>query len=118
MNIKHKISKFISIPALLIMFVGFGFATPGWALDLQSAKSQGLVGEQPNGYLGAVKSPNNEVKKLIADINTKRKDLYQSIAKRNKTSLDVVEKMAGKKAMEKTPSGQYVMQPSGKWQKK
>ena len=90
-----------------------------WAVGLDQAKSQGLVGEQPNGYLGIVPaSVSAEVKALVADINAKRRARYQEIAKRNGTSLEVVEALAGKTAIEKTPAGQYVRTPSGQWVKK
>ncbi len=71
---------------------------------MPDAKSQGLVGETPTGYLEVVKA-NPETDKLI---NAKRKTHYQKIAKKNKTPLSKVEEMAGKKAMKKTPAGQYV----------
>jgi len=87
-----------------------------WAIDLQTAKQQGLVGEQPGGYIGIVKSDGNtEVSGMVRDINAKRKNLYQSIANRNKVDLIVVEKMAGKKAINKTPTGQYYKTAEGKW---
>lgn len=90
-----------------------------WAASLDQAKSQGLVGEQANGYLGmvAANAP-ADVKALVADINQKRKQEYQAIAQRNNTSLDAVEALAGKKAIELTPAGQYVRPPSGQWIKK
>jgi uncharacterized protein YdbL (DUF1318 family) len=104
---------------LLVMLAGLGFSSSSWAIDLQAAKSQGLVGEQPNGYLGSVKGkPGNDVAALIREINAARKQEYQRIAKQNNTQLDVVEKLAGKKAIEKTPAGQFVRLPSGKWVKK
>ena len=88
-----------------------------FALDLGSAKSQGLVGEQANGYLGVVKDAPG-VNALVNDINSRRKAHYQQIAQKNGTSLNVVEALAGKKAIEKTPRGQYVRDPSGNWLKK
>jgi uncharacterized protein YdbL (DUF1318 family) len=104
---------------LLVMLAGLGFSSSSWAIDLQAAKSQGLVGEQPNGYLGSVKGkPGNDVAAMINEINAARKAEYQRIAKRNDTKLDVVEKLAGKKAIEKTPNGQFVRLPSGQWVKK
>jgi len=119
MKIKHKLLRLFSIPMLLIMLAGLGFTTASWAIDLQSAKAQGLVGEQPNGYLGSVKgNAGNDVAALIAQINAARKTEYQRIAKRNNTQLDVIEKLAGKKAIEKTPSGQFVKSASGSWVKK
>ncbi|MBV6269784.1 DUF1318 domain-containing protein, partial [Pseudomonas aeruginosa] len=42
---------------------------------------------------------------------------YQKVANSSGASLADVEAMAGKKAMEKTPAGQYV-QVGGKWVKK
>jgi uncharacterized protein YdbL (DUF1318 family) len=88
-------------------------------MDLQQAKEKGLVGEQPNGYLGLVNSnAAADVKAMMNKINSLRKQEYQSIAQRNKTELRVVEKLAGKKAIEKTPAGQYVRLPSGQWRKK
>jgi uncharacterized protein len=87
------------------------------AMDLQSAKDQGLVGETPSGYLEAVKAPDTEVKQLIESINSKRKQHYQKIASSNNTSLATVEKLAGEKAMEKSKAGHYI-KPGGQWQQK
>lgn len=86
------------------------------ALDLQQAKAQSLVGETPSGYLAAVK-PGAEVNALIQDINSRRKAEYQRIAQTNNTPLETVEKLAGKKAIDRTPAGQFV-QIGGNWIKK
>ena len=41
-----------------------------FAADLKTAKDQGWVGEQNNGYLGLVKSDvAADVKSLVADVN-------------------------------------------------
>ena len=90
---------------------------PVYALDLQTAKQQGLVGETPSGYLEAVKSPSAETRALIDDINAKRKQKYKDIAARNKTSLQAVEQLAGKKAIEKSAPGSYV-KVGGSWKQK
>lgn len=92
-------------------------AQPAYAIDLQSAKDQGLVGETPSGYLEAVKSPSADTAKLIMSINEKRKQKYQEIAVRNKATLQDVEILAGKKAIEKSEPGSYIKQ-NGSWQKK
>lgn len=119
MKIQRKLLHFFSVPMLLIMLASLGFTTSSWAIDLQAAKSQGLVGEQPNGYLDSVKgTPSKDVAALIEEINTARKTEYTKIAKRNNTQLGVIERLAGKKAIEKTPSGQYVRSASGSWMKK
>jgi hypothetical protein len=87
------------------------------ALDLDSAKSQGLVGEQPNGFLGVVKATQDAVA-LAGDINAKRRAAYEAIAKKNGTTLDQVAVLAGQKAIEKTAPGSYVKTPDGQWVKK
>lgn len=104
---------------LIVVGTIISWSVPSWSLTLDEAKSQGMVGEQTDGYLGVVnaRAP-NEVKALIADINQKRKTEYQGIAQRNKTGLQAVEALAAKTAIERTPPGQYVRLPSGEWVKK
>ncbi len=100
----------------LILFSLLLICQPAIALDLQSAKAQGLVGETASGYLAPVKAT-DEAKKLVGDINTKRKQHYQKIAKSNNTPLSTVEQLAGKKAIAKTPAGQFI-HVNNSWQKK
>ena len=111
--------RLFAVPALIVILAGLGWSAPGWAISLQDAKAQGLVGEQPNGYLGLVKAnAGADVKALMNNINAQRKKEYQAIARRNNTELNVVEALAGKKAIEMSPSGQYVKLPSGQWVKR
>jgi uncharacterized protein YdbL (DUF1318 family) len=100
----------------LILFGLLLICQPAMAIDLQDAKAKGLVGETATGYLAPVKST-PEVQKLVNDINAKRKQHYKQIAQRNKTQLNAVEQLAGKKAIEKTPPGQFV-NINGSWKKK
>ena len=106
------------IIAVLISVFFTVAASMGWALSLAEAKQQGLVGEQSNGYLGAVGTANAEVLKLIQQVNNKRKSKYRDIAKRNSTDLPTVEKLAGKKAIEKTPKGLFIKVDSTNWRRK
>jgi len=102
---------------LITMLCLLGLSSHAMALDLQTAKSQGLVGEMQSGYLGAVKS-SAEVKALVSQVNKARKQHYEKIAKRNNTSLDVVEVLAGKKAIERASPGHYIQSGSGALVKK
>ncbi len=96
--------------------MGFLFlVNPALAIDLQSAKNQKLVGETPSGYLAAVKSPSSEVQQLIKDINGKRKSKYQSIARKNGTTLDTVQQLAGKKAIDKSKKKGHCVKLGGEW---
>ena len=87
------------------------------ALDLNEAKQRGLGGEMATGYIGAVKGATSDVASLIRSINGKRRDKYEKIAQGHKVSVTDVEVLAGKKAIEKTPRGQFVNTGSG-WKKK
>ena len=100
---------------VLLPFLAF-LSLPASALNLGQAKSQGLVGETTSGYLEAVK-PSPAVNNLIKDINGKRRAAYQNIAKKNNQPLSTVEKLAGEKAINATPAGQYV-KIGGSWKKK
>ncbi len=103
---------------LTMVLLGGLLAGPGslWALTLGEAKARGLVGETPAGYLGMVSGKGSSgVRALMHDVNQKRKQKYQGIAKRNGTSLRAVETLAGKTAIKKTRSGHYIQLPSGKW---
>lgn len=83
---------------------------------LDSAKSEGLVGEMPSGYLGVVTGSGDAA--AIADaINQARRDEYARIAEKHNIPVSQVEVVAGKKALEKTPSGQYI-QVDGRWVRK
>lgn len=89
----------------------------GYALDLQAAKAQGLVGETITGYLAPVQPGHAEAAKLAASINAQRKQQYEEIARRNNTPLQAVEQLAAKQAIEKTPAGQFI-RTNGTWRKK
>ncbi len=101
---------------LISLLASLFISSAAFALSLNEAKQQGLVGEQVTGYLGAVKATNVSTA-LVNDINAKRKAKYKEIAQRNGTGLASVEKLAGQKALEKTPSGQFINLGSG-WRKK
>ena len=90
-----------------------------WAVDLNSAKAQGLVGEANSGYLAAVKRPvNGEVQALIADVNAKRKTKFQSTAQKNGLTLAQVSNRFYELAVQKTAAGNFYQDKNGTWKKK
>lgn len=97
---------------LWVMVVSSAFA-----LSLDDAKAKGLVGEKTNGYLGTVHPSNAEAQALVEDVNRKRRQAYEDIAKRNGTSVQAVETLAGEKAIQNTRPGNFVEGPGG-WIKK
>ena len=95
----------------------FGAATAPFALTLEEAKTKGLVGEKASGYLGMVGAGSGDVQALVGDVNQKRRQAYEEIAKRNGTPVTTVEALAGEKAIQNTRSGNFVEGPGG-WLKK
>jgi uncharacterized protein len=107
----------IILPTLLLGVLWLPL--PSWGLTLEEAKAQGVVGEQPNGYLGIVQpGASAEVQALVNDVNQKRRQMYGDIARRNSTKLEAVEMLAGKTAIDNTRPGNFVRSPSGQWVKK
>jgi uncharacterized protein YdbL (DUF1318 family) len=105
---------FLVIAMSLLIFVGSASA-----IELADAKNQGLVGETTSGYLAPVaQQPKPEVKALVEEINTKRRVEYLKIAQKNNTEVATVEALAGKKAIERTPAGQFVQSRPGVWDTK
>ena len=88
----YKSSIRIALLAACLLF----FSSTLFALDLQSAKQQGLVVETPSGYLKTVKQ-SSEVKALVSSVNAGRKKHYSKISKKTGASLKAVEQQAGAK---------------------
>lgn len=99
---------------VLSWFLGISLAS---AISLEEAKAKGLLGEKQNGYLGVVNAGNPEAQALANNVNQKRRQAYEDIARRDGTTLDVVESLAGEKAVQKTKPGYFVEGPGG-WLKK
>jgi len=102
--------------ALLISMMAVSVAA---ASPLTKPKADGLIGEQADGYIGLVRQDvPADIRKLVDEVNAKRKAGYQKIAAKQGTSLAEVEKVGGNTAIEKTLKGNYVRDASGVWRKK
>ncbi|KAA0694285.1 DUF1318 domain-containing protein [Halopseudomonas laoshanensis] len=102
-------SRFFAVVLALLV------SAPVWALSLNeamsalpAAKSAGQLGEQPNGYLGVV-SASGSAAEIAKQINQARREEYQRLAEENGIQLRDVESIAGKKALDRTPAGQYIL---------
>ncbi|MFB8829449.1 YdbL family protein [Azotobacter salinestris] len=105
------------------LLVVLGLALPALAMNLNEAmgalsgaKARGQLGEMPNGYIGVV-SAGDQAEEIARLINQARRAEYQRLARENGIKLGDVEAIAGQKALEKTPRGQYI-QLNGKWIRK
>ncbi|WP_299013232.1 YdbL family protein [uncultured Photobacterium sp.] len=100
---------------LVLLFAIF-ISANAFALDLQQAKNQGLIGEANTGYVAAVTStPSSAVRQLISSVNALRKERYKKIAVSHGLTTAEVGRLAYKKAIEKTEPGHYFQNAAGKW---
>ncbi len=99
--------------------VGMVGAAPALADAVDDAKAAGLVGENPDGYLGAVPpNPPADIVKLVTQTNAKRKEAYAEIAAQTGTTPEAVAAIAAQKLYAKAPPGTYLMGADGTWQQK
>jgi uncharacterized protein YdbL (DUF1318 family) len=111
-NITNNIVKKLTC-ALLAVTMTFS----AWAISLDDAKQQGLIGEMQNGYLGLVVE-NAEAQSLVASINEKRRSIYLSLARNNNITMAQVTALAAEKALHKTQTGHFIREAAGQWVKK
>lgn len=80
----------------------------------QAARQNGLVGEQPDGYLGIVANATPELQAMVNNINIQRKRQYTQQA----ASGSTVEQMAfvtGCNLILRTAPGEKYRTPDGRW---
>ncbi len=112
---KNKIRNLLTLFALVFSLI----AAPAWAISKDDAKAQGLIGERANGYLGIVTSaPKADLRKLVDNINSKRRSAYVKGANKAGVERSVFEIRMGQRLQERAPSGHYIQLQNGKWQKK
>lgn len=112
MNIAMNIAK-----KFIFTLFSTTMAFSAWAISLDDAKQQGLIGEMKNGYLGVVVN-STETQNLVNDINEKRKNIYLNLARKNEITMEQVMALAGEKAISKTQSGHFIQNAAGQWVKK
>lgn len=103
---------------ILMSCLALCFAANVWAIDLNGAKSQGLVGERNDGYLGYVTSPSGEVKTLVQGVNNKRKLKFHQAAAKTGATVQQVAVLFAQRAAKKTSAGNFIQNTQGAWVKK
>jgi len=112
-------TRIIRVLALVPLLVVLGFgAVPEAAaqMNLDQAKAAGLIGERPDGLVGLVDAgAGADLRRLVDDVNRQRLARYGEIAASNASTIEAVQAVAGAELIERTPTGQYVMDAGGRW---
>lgn len=103
--------------SLLSFTAAILISTSAWALDLQTARSSGAVGEKADGYIAALKS-SPDANALVSEVNAKRAAEYARISKQNGQPVAVVAKLAAVEIIKGLPTGSSYQGSDGSWKKR
>lgn len=115
---KRSISRALLSGAAVAVALG-GIATPAFAQRdpaYAAARSSGQVGEKMDGYLGIVGAETPALRRIVNDINIKRRALYSQKAQAANATLEEYALAAGCQAILATEPGEKYQAPDGSWQ--
>lgn len=96
-----------------------GVAAPAYAQRdpaYAAARAAGEVGEKMDGYLGIVGAETPELRRIVNDINIKRRSVYSQRAQATNATLEEYALTAGCQAILATAPGEKYQAPDGSWQ--
>jgi uncharacterized protein len=99
-------------------FIQTAQAQDAAASAVDTAKAAGRIGEQADGYLGAVVSLSPAEQAAMDEINIKRKTVYTKLARDKGVSIEDVAALTAEKLVEKAPRGHMIRDGFGNWIKK
>ena len=83
---------------------------------VDQAKTQGLVGEQLDGYVGFVSTGvSAKIRAAVNEINITRKSIYTKKAREKSVAISDVAGLMGEKLIARAPQGQMVKLGDGQW---
>ncbi len=104
--------------SLLTLFLTLGFISGAMAMDLNSAKRAGLVGEKQNGLIEAtLPNPSADLSELVNTTNAGRIEVYKQMADKQNIPLKEIQAIAAQKIYDLAEEGDFLM-VNGKWVKK
>ncbi|WP_372520087.1 YdbL family protein [Qipengyuania sp.] len=113
-----RISKSVLAAAVAAVSLG-AVASPAFAQRdpaYAAARAAGQVGERMDGYLGIVVAETPDLRRIVNDINIKRRAVYSERAKANNATIEEYALTAGCQAILATEPGEKYQAPDGSWQ--
>ena len=80
-----------------------------------AARAAGEIGEKSDGYLGFVVSPSDAVRRMVEDINIRRKAVYADKAAAANATVEEYALTSGCLAISRTTPGEKYQSPDGVW---
>jgi len=112
---KNLSTRILAIASFVMLLMAL--SAPASALDLDTARRNGLAGEVDNGLLAVPPGAAQDATALINDINNQRRAEYARVAAENNLQLGVVGSMMFEKIYTRLPAGTWVS-IKGEWKKK
>ena len=84
---------------------------------LTVAIQAGQVGERYDGYMGFVVAPSAEVRRQVAAVNLRRRNLYLELAGRRNVTAEVVGIATGCQLLRQLSPGEAYLLADGKWRR-
>lgn len=81
-----------------------------------AARASGEIGEKMDGYLGIVGTETPELRRLVNDINIKRRAVYAQKSQEEQVTLDEYALATGCQLILKTVPGEKYQAPGGTWE--
>ncbi len=81
-----------------------------------AARANGAIGEKIDGYLGIVGSPDASLRKLVDDLNIRRKASYADKARAEGVTIEEFAFAQGCILIARTSAGEKYQAPDGSWQ--
>lgn len=107
---------FSLLPLLMMAMVALPLLTgPASAQSLDELRASGKIGERYDGYVVARDSA---VADQVAQINAKRRDIYEQEAAKQGVNLTQVGKVYAAKIVRQVPAGTWILTEDGNWRQK
>ena len=93
-------------------------ASPVWAQRdpiYAAARAAGQIGEKSDGYLGIVSASTPELRKLVDDLNIKRRAVYSEKAQTASATVEEYAFTSGCRLIAQTALGEKYEGPDGAW---
>jgi uncharacterized protein YdbL (DUF1318 family) len=84
---------------------------------VDAARATGTVGERYDGYMGFVVAPSPEVRRQVAAVNLRRRNLYIELAGRRNVNAAVVGIATACQLLRQLSPGEAYLLADGKWRR-
>ena len=108
--------KLIAAGVAALVLTGAGAAWAQRDPAYSAARSGGQIGEKSDGYLGIVGAATAELRRMVDDLNIKRRAVYSERAQAAGATVEEYAFTSGCRLIAQTQPGEKYQAPDGSWQ--